>query len=119
MRDTQLAHGVAKTLVYDGTLYIMAGLLLIGLLCNLFVRPVAEKNYMTDEQLAHERSLQHEDRVTADAVTAARGGFGGARRRGLAGSGRSVPDRTLYRPRQGGGAVLTRRRRPARRRPPA
>ncbi|MEJ0025018.1 MAG: OFA family MFS transporter [Rhizomicrobium sp.] len=77
LRDTQLAHGVAKTLVYDGTLYIMAGLLLVGLLCNLFVRPVAEKNYMTDEQLAHERSLQHEDRVTADAVTAARGPFGG------------------------------------------
>ncbi len=77
LRDTQLAHGVPKTLVYDGTLYIMAGLLLVGLLCNFFVRPVAEKNYMTDEQLAHERSLQHEDHVNADAVTAARGGFGG------------------------------------------
>ncbi|HEY0107419.1 MAG TPA: OFA family MFS transporter [Rhizomicrobium sp.] len=77
LRDTQLAHGVPKALVYDGTLYIMAGLLLVGLLCNLFVRPVAAKNYMTDEQLAHERALQHEDHVTADAATAARGGFGG------------------------------------------
>ncbi len=43
--------------------------------CNLFVRPVNEKHYMTDQQLARERLLQHEDRVTADAVTAARGRF--------------------------------------------
>jgi hypothetical protein len=31
---------------------------------------------MSDEQLAHERSLQHEDRIAADAETAARGRFG-------------------------------------------
>ncbi|MEI9996952.1 MAG: OFA family MFS transporter [Rhizomicrobium sp.] len=77
LRDTQLAHGVPKALVYDGTLYIMAGLLFVGLLCNLFVRPVNEKHYMSEEQLARERALQHEDRSTADAASAARGGFGG------------------------------------------
>jgi hypothetical protein len=31
---------------------------------------------MSDEELARERSLQHEDRVAADAETAARGQFG-------------------------------------------
>ncbi len=77
LRDTQLAHGVPKSLVYDGTLYIMAGLLFVGLLCNFFVRPVNEKNYMTDAELARERALQHEDRVAIDSAAAARGSFGG------------------------------------------
>jgi MFS family permease len=76
LRETQLAHGVAKTLVYDRTLYIMALLLLCGFICNAFVRPVNEKYYMSEEQLRRERSLQHEDQVSADAQTAARGDFG-------------------------------------------
>jgi MFS family permease len=76
LRDTQIAHGVAPNLVYDRTLYIMAGLLLIGLLCNLFVGPVNEKNYMTEEELAHERVLQREDHAAANATTAAHGAFG-------------------------------------------
>jgi MFS family permease len=76
LREFQLSHGVPKNLVYDGTLYIMAGLLFIGLICNALVRPVNEKNYMTDEELARERALQHEDMSTSDAATVARGGFG-------------------------------------------
>jgi MFS family permease len=76
LREVQLANGVPKNLVYDGTLYIMAGLLFVGLICNALVRPVNPKNYMTDEELARERALQHEDTSAADAATAARGGFG-------------------------------------------
>jgi MFS family permease len=60
LREAQLAHGVPKALVYDGTLYIMAGLLLVGFICNLLIRPVNEKHYMKDEELARERALQHE-----------------------------------------------------------
>jgi MFS family permease len=75
LREVQLASGVPKNLVYDRTLYIMAGLLLIGFVCNLLVRPVNEKYYMTEAQLQHERSLQHEG-ATADAQTAARGAAG-------------------------------------------
>jgi MFS family permease len=76
LREVQLANGVPKNLVYDGTLYIMAFLLFCGLICNLLVRPVDPKNYMTDEELARERALQHEDMSAADAETAARGSFG-------------------------------------------
>jgi MFS family permease len=78
LRETQLAHGVPKNLVYDRTLYLMAFLLCIGLLCNLCVRPVAEKHFMNEQQLARERTLQHEDLVATDAQTAARGRFGAA-----------------------------------------
>ena len=76
LRQAQLDSGVQKNLVYDGTLYIMAGLLAVGLICNLLIRPVNEKHFMTDEALLHERSLQHEDTAAADAEAAARGGFG-------------------------------------------
>lgn len=76
IRQAQLDAGVAKTLVYDRTLYIMAALLFIGLICNLLVKPVKESVFMTDEELAHERSLQHEGSVSNAAETAARGGFG-------------------------------------------
>ncbi|MBV9914594.1 MAG: OFA family MFS transporter [Sinobacteraceae bacterium] len=76
LREAQLASGVAKNLVYDRTLYIMAALLIVGFICNLLVKPVNEKYYMSDEELARERALQHEDRAAADAQTAARGQFG-------------------------------------------
>ena len=78
IRQAQIDSGVARTLVYDRTLYIMAVLLLLGLICNALVKPVKESDYMSDAELAHERGLQHENRVAASAETAARGGFGAA-----------------------------------------
>jgi MFS family permease len=76
LRELQLKSGVPKNLAYDSTLYTMALLLCCGLLCNVLVRPVSEKHYMTDEEIARERALQHENVVAADAQAAARGRFG-------------------------------------------
>ena len=76
IRQFQIDHGVAHARVYDTTLYLMAFLLFIGLLCNYFVKPVASKYWMSDAELARERALQHEDRIATDAETAARGSFG-------------------------------------------
>jgi len=76
IRQAQINAGVAHTLIYDRTLYILAGLLLAGLICNLLIRPVDPKYYMTPEELAREMALKHEDRIAGDAVTAARGNFG-------------------------------------------
>jgi hypothetical protein len=33
-------------------MYVLAGLLALGFVCNLLIRPVASKNVMTPEQLA-------------------------------------------------------------------
>ena len=63
-------------MVYDRTLYIMAGLLIVGLVCNSLVRPVNASLHMTPEELAHERILQSDNCVSANAQTAARGKFG-------------------------------------------
>ena len=76
LRQFQIDHGVAHNLVYDVTLYIMAVLLLGGLICNFFVKPVDHQYHMTDEELARERALVREDMVAADADKAARGEFG-------------------------------------------
>jgi MFS family permease len=52
LREYQLAHHVPRDQVYSVTMYILAGLLAVGFLCNLAVRPVAEKHYLTPAQLA-------------------------------------------------------------------
>jgi hypothetical protein len=41
-----LQHGVAKDAAYQSVLHFMAGLLVIGFVANLMVRPVAEKYWI-------------------------------------------------------------------------
>jgi MFS family permease len=43
IRQSQIDHGVPKAQAYSVTMYIMCALLFIGFLCNLFMRPVAER----------------------------------------------------------------------------
>jgi hypothetical protein len=57
IREYQVGHGVPKADAYNVTMYVMVGLLVIGFFCNLAVRPVAERHYMTDAQLDAERRL--------------------------------------------------------------
>ena len=42
IREYEIAHGVAKADAYTTTMHIMAGLLCVGFVCNLLVRPVAD-----------------------------------------------------------------------------
>jgi MFS family permease len=44
----QTDHGVPKAQQYDLTLYIMASLLVVGLICDLMVKPVDSKYYDAD-----------------------------------------------------------------------
>jgi MFS family permease len=45
LRNYQLAHGVAKAQAYSVTMYVMCGMLLIGFLCNLSMRPVDSRHH--------------------------------------------------------------------------
>jgi MFS family permease len=69
MRDYQLSLGLPRAQVYNQTMMILAGLLMIGLMCNLLIRPVADKWFMTADELAeekrHARELIAEDEVHA------------------------------------------------------
>jgi MFS family permease len=60
LREYQLSHGVARADAYDITLYILAGLLVLGFICNMLVRPVADKYFMTDAELAAEQAIGHD-----------------------------------------------------------
>jgi MFS family permease len=60
IREYQLAHGVPKAQAYDITMYVLAGLILLGLLCNAMVRPVAASYFMSEAELAAEKKLAHE-----------------------------------------------------------
>jgi MFS family permease len=46
IREFQIEQGVARADAYNITMYILAGLLLIGFVCNFLVRPVHEKHHM-------------------------------------------------------------------------
>jgi len=52
IRESQLAQGVDKASAYQTVLHIMAGLLFIGFVANLLVRPVAEKYWMAEKSPA-------------------------------------------------------------------
>ncbi len=52
MRDAQIAAGVSREHVYDITFLMLAGLLVVGFVANLMVRPVAAKWFMSDAELA-------------------------------------------------------------------
>jgi MFS family permease len=60
IREFQIGRGVPSESAYNVTMYILAGLLLLGFIANLLVRPVAARHFMSDEELAKERRLSHE-----------------------------------------------------------
>jgi MFS family permease len=50
IREYNVTHGVPKTQAYNATMYVMAVLLVIGFICNLFVKAVDARYHMkTDE----------------------------------------------------------------------
>ncbi|MEA2724512.1 MAG: hypothetical protein QOH59_2283 [Gemmatimonadales bacterium] len=58
IREYQIDRGVPTAQAYNVTMFVLAGLLIIGLICNLMVRPVDPRYYMTSEELAAARALQ-------------------------------------------------------------
>ena len=50
LREFQINHGIPKYQAYNITMYIMAGLLVVGFFANLAVRPVGEKDIEREPQ---------------------------------------------------------------------
>ncbi|MDQ1195886.1 OFA family MFS transporter [Agrobacterium sp. SORGH_AS 787] len=71
IREAQIAAGVAPgPALYTSTMYILAGMLALGLIANAFVKPLSDKWFMSDEEVA---SLQAK---TATANAGPTGSFG-------------------------------------------
>ena len=73
MREYQLGLGLPREQVYNQTMYILVGMLVVGLICNLLVKPLDAKWFMTDSELAAEKKLAHE-RAAASEVGTSSGG---------------------------------------------
>ncbi len=52
IREFQIAAGVPRAQVYDFTMYILAGMLVLGLICNMLVKPLAPHWFMKPEEVA-------------------------------------------------------------------
>jgi MFS family permease len=52
IREAQINAGVPRTDVYDYTMYILAGFLVIGLIANALVRPLDDRWFMQEREVA-------------------------------------------------------------------
>jgi MFS family permease len=52
IREAEIAAGVPREAVYDVTMYVLAGMLVVGFICNFMVRPLADKWFMSEAEVA-------------------------------------------------------------------
>jgi MFS family permease len=50
IRQYNVDHGIPKAQAYNLTMYLMAVLLVVGFVCNLFIRAVHERHYMPQDE---------------------------------------------------------------------
>jgi MFS family permease len=50
IRQYEVDHGIPKADAYNLTMYLMAAILVVGFLCNLFIRSVHERHYMAEDE---------------------------------------------------------------------
>ncbi|MGY0194270.1 OFA family MFS transporter [Leptothrix sp. BB-4] len=74
MREYQLGLGLPREQVYNQTMYILAGMLVVGLLANLMIRPVDPRHFMSESELAEEKRLAHERAAAAEVGSGSVGG---------------------------------------------
>ena len=79
IREAQIAAGVPRAQVYDFTMYILAGMLVLGFVANFFVKPVDEKWNMTEAEVAElqAKSVASDKAVAHGSFGIGRGGFDG------------------------------------------
>ncbi|MGV1014161.1 MAG: MFS transporter small subunit, partial [Methyloceanibacter sp.] len=67
MREARLAAGVPRDQLYDPIFYVLAGMLVVGFIANLLIKPLHKKWFMKEEEVA---ALQAVDRAAAERVKA-------------------------------------------------
>ena len=70
IRQFELEAGVPRNSVYDVTMYVLAALLVGGFVCNYLVKPLADKWFMKDEEVA---ALQAQSQAAAGATRGSMG----------------------------------------------
>ena len=62
IRQFELEAGVPRNSVYDVTMYVLAAMLVGGFVCNYLIKPLADKWFMKDEEVA---ALQAQSQAAA------------------------------------------------------
>lgn len=70
MHDTRLEAGIPYDQIYAPIMLVLAGMMVIGFIANMLIKPVADKDFMTDGELAAVRSAGHEKVGSKDADNA-------------------------------------------------
>jgi MFS family permease len=69
MHDTRLEAGVPFDKIYAPIFLVLAGMLVVGFIANFLVKPVADKYFMSDAELAEEHKISHEKSLENGAKT--------------------------------------------------
>jgi MFS family permease len=72
MHDTRLEAGVPYDQIYAPIMLVLAGMMVIGFVANMLIKPIEDKDFMTDAELDAVRNAGHEKTVaktTANATT--------------------------------------------------
>jgi MFS family permease len=52
IREAEIAAGVPRDQVYDVTMYVLASFLVAGFICNFLIKPLKDKWFMSEDQIA-------------------------------------------------------------------
>jgi len=69
MHDTRLEKGVPFDQVYAPIFLVLAGLMVVGFIANMLVKPVADQYFMSDAELAEVRKIGHEKSLESNTNT--------------------------------------------------
>ena len=75
IREAEIAAGVPRDHVYDVTMYVLAGMLVGGFICNLLVKPFADKWFMKPEEVAALQAKTASGGATSGSFGIGRGGL--------------------------------------------
>ena len=69
MHDTRLEKGVPFDQVYAPIFVVLAGLMVVGFIANMLVKPVADKYFMSDVELDEVRKVGHEKTIQSNVAS--------------------------------------------------
>ncbi|MBV9630142.1 MAG: OFA family MFS transporter [Xanthobacteraceae bacterium] len=75
IREFEISAGVPRDHVYDVTMYVLAGMLVAGLICNFLVKPLADKWFMKPEEVAALQAKTASGGATTGSFGIGRGGL--------------------------------------------
>ena len=78
IREFQINAGVPRAQVYDFTMYILVGMLVLGLICNMLVKPLAPHWFMKPEEVAALQAKGAAANTGGGSYGIGKGGFDGS-----------------------------------------